>query len=85
MSGFELQHRARQPREHHAGDARVERGEQRRHVAELLRQRLCRRPRVRTSSSVRRSSIDASDVGSSTSSARSTSDTDEKRAARDPA
>ena len=46
-SGFELQHRAREPREHHARDARIERGEQRRHVAELLGERVCRRLRVR--------------------------------------
>ena len=41
--GIEIEHSARQLREHDAGDARVERREQHRHVAELLRQRLRRR------------------------------------------
>ena len=73
---IQLQHRGCEAREHHACDARIDGGEQRRHVTELLLERLCRR-RVSASSSVRRKSIEASDDGSSTSSARSTRETDE--------
>ena len=43
---IQLQHRGREAREHHAGDAGIEGAEQRRHVTELLRERLCRRLRV---------------------------------------
>jgi hypothetical protein len=43
---IQLQHRGCEAREHHAGDAGIESAEQRRHVTELLRERLCRRLRV---------------------------------------
>ena len=75
-AGLEIEHRARELREHDPRDARIERGEQRRDVAELLRQRVVAGDCAPTSSSVSRSSIAASVDGSSTRSARSTSETD---------